>query len=230
VIAINLLPGAKRRRKGAGFKFALPNLEALKGLGKDPWLVACLVAWFLVLAVDLPLFLRGKSKWEAVQARYAAAQTQQTRYNQLIARRTQFERARDSLVVELDVIRAVDRDRYIWPHIMAEISRALPDYTWIDRVAARSGDTDSSGAPSFTVEGYTVDLQGFTRFLRNLEASPFVQNVEAGPTTSVLLEGREVNRYQLSARYSQPDTTRLTMQPLAATLVQGVRSGGGGRR
>ena len=26
---------------------------------------------------------------------------------------------------------AIDEDRYIWPHILDEVSRALPPYTWI---------------------------------------------------------------------------------------------------
>jgi Tfp pilus assembly protein PilN len=230
VIEINLLPGAKRKRKGGGFKLALPDLTALKGMAKDPWLIACLAAWLLVLAVDLPLYLHGKKRWAEAQTRLAAARTEHGRYKRLIAKRGQFELARDTLAIELQDIRTVDRDRYIWPHLMQEVARALPDFTWIDRIAARTGDADAGGAPSFTIEGYTVDLQGFTRFLRNLEASPFVREVAAGPTTTVPLEGRDVTRYQITARFEQPDTSQLTMQPLQSTLVRVVTSGGGGGR
>ena len=31
----------------------------------------------------------------------------------------------------LNMIRAIDDDRYIWPHVMDEVSRALPPYTWL---------------------------------------------------------------------------------------------------
>lgn len=231
MIEINLLPGAKRKKGGGGFKIALPDLKALAGLAKDPWLMACLVAWLLVLAADLPMYLHTKGQWAAAKTRVETARTEQRRYNMLIAKRYAYELARDSLRLELDDIEEVDRDRYIWPHVMQEVTRALPDFTWIDRVAARAGDTDAAGAPAFSIEGFTVDLQGFTRFLRNLEASPFIKEVTPGPTNTVVLEGREVSRYQITARYQHPDTSRLNMQSLASTLVRTVRSGGGtGRR
>ena len=231
MIEINLLPGAKRKKGGGGFKIALPDLKALTGLAKDPWLMAFLAAWFLVLAADLPMYLHTKGKWEAAQARITKARSEQRRYNNLIAKRTAYEYARDSLRLELDDIEQVDRDRYIWPHVMQEVTRALPDFTWVERIGTRAGDTDAAGAPAFSIEGYTVDVGGYTRFLRNLEASPFIKEVAAGPTVVVMLEGREVTRYQIAARYERPDSSRLTMQPLASTLVGTVRSGGGtGRR
>ena len=61
MIEINLLPGAKRKRGGKGFQFALPNVQALAGLAKDPWLIACIVSWALVALLVAPLFLRGRS-------------------------------------------------------------------------------------------------------------------------------------------------------------------------
>jgi hypothetical protein len=38
-------------------------------------------------------------------------------------------------------------------------------------------------------------------------------------------QGRDVFTYVINVRYQQPDTMLLTMQPLAASLVQGYRSG-----
>jgi len=227
VIEINLLPGAKRKRGGAGFKLALPDFKALTGLFKDPWLVACVVAWLLVLAADLPMFLRTRTEWAELSARYASVRREERTYNSLIARRRQFERARDSLIVEVDVIRSVDRDRYIWPHLLDAVTKALPDFTWLNRLASVGGDADSLASTGFQLEGYTVDVQGYTRFLRNLEASPFIRAVEPGPTTLDILDGREVTSFRVSARYEEPDSSLLTLQPLGAALVQGVRSGGG---
>lgn len=230
MIEINLLPGAKRKKKGGGLKLAMPDLKALAGLAKDPWLIVCIGAWVLVAAVDVPLYLHSKSSWQAAQARVSRARNEQRRYQFLIAKRKAYELARDSMALELGDIRTVDRDRFIWPHLLQEIGRAVPDYTWIERIAARAGDTDTAGAPAFTIDGLTVDLQGFTRYLRNLEVSPFVREVVPGPTSTVIVEGQEVKKFQISARYEQPDSTRLTMQPLPSTIVRVVTSGGGGGR
>ena len=38
---------------------------------------------------------------------------------------------RDSLVAQITTIRTVDGDRYVWPHLLDEVTRALPAYTWL---------------------------------------------------------------------------------------------------
>ena len=227
MIEINLLPGAKRKRGGKALKLALPDLRSLAGSVKDPWLIACVAAWVVALGVVTPLWLKNRGQVAELRPRLEAAQREQRRYAALVARKRQFEMARDSLIFQIDVIKGIDKDRYIWPHILDAVAKALPDYTWLNRLASVGGDADSTGSPGFQIDGYTVDIQGYTRFLRNLEASPFIQGVESGPTTLELVEGREVTSFRVTARFQEPDPALLTLQPLAATLVQGVRSGGG---
>jgi hypothetical protein len=38
---------------------------------------------------------------------------------------------RDSLQRQIATIKSVDGDRYIWPHVMDEVTKALPAYTWL---------------------------------------------------------------------------------------------------
>jgi len=230
VIEINLLPGAKRKRSGKGFRFALPDVKALTGLTKDPWLIACVVSWALVALLVTPLFLRGQSQVAALAPRLEAAQREEQRYAALVARKRQFEAIRDSLVGQIDVIKGIDKDRYVWPHILDAVARALPPYTWLDNIEARGGETDSGGVPSFQITGKAVDQQAFTRFLRNLEESAFIEGVAPVSTGIMRDQDRDVTTFVITARYQIPDSTLLTWQPLAATVVQGFRSGGGVRR
>jgi hypothetical protein len=118
----------------------------------------------------------------------------------------------------------------VWPHILDAVAKALPQYTWLDNLESRGGQTDSGGAPTIQITGKAVDPQAFTRFLRNLEESPFIEGVAPVSTGLVREGGRDVTTFIISARYQVPDSTLLTWQPLAATVVQGVRSGGGVRR
>ena len=229
MIEINLLPGAKRKRGGKGFHFALPDVKALAGLVKDPWLIACIVTWSLV-AVIAVLFVRSRSQVAALTPRLEAAQREERRYAALVTRKRQFESIRDSLITEIDIIKGIDKDRYIWPHVLDAVAKALPPYTWLDNLEARGGETDSGGVPSFQITGKAVDPQAFTRFLRNLEESAFIEGVAPVSTGIVQDQGRDVTTFIISARYQVPDSTLLTWQPLAATVVQGVRSGGGVRR
>jgi len=230
LIEINLLPGAKRKRGGAGLKLALPDMKALLGSVKDPWLIACILAWVLALGVVTPLWMKGRGQVAALGPRLEAAQREQRRYAALVARKTQFERARDSLITQIDVIKSIDKDRYVWPHILDAVTKALPPYTWLDNLQSRAADADTSGLPSFQISGKTVDMQAFTRFLRNLEESPFIQSVAPVSTGLVSEQGRDVTTFVINARYQVPDSTLLTWQSLAASVVEGVRSGGGARR
>jgi Tfp pilus assembly protein PilN len=229
VIEINLLPGAKRRRGGKGLRFALPDVKALTGVVKDPWLICCVVSWALVALLVAPLFLRSRAQVAALGPRLEAAQREQRPYEALVTRKRQFEATRDYQIRQIDIIKGNDRDRYVWPHILDAVAKALPPYTWLDNLEARGGESDSGGAPSFQITGKAVDPQAFTRFLRNLEESPFIEGVAPVNTGIVTEQGRDLTTFVLSARYQVPDSTPLMWQPLAATVVQGVRSGGGRR-
>lgn len=229
MIEINLLPGAKKKG-GKGFKLAVPDLKGLLGSVKDPWLIACVAAWVIALGVAMPMWLKGRGQVAALKPRLEAAQREQQRYAALVARKRHFELARDSVIYQIEVIKGIDRDRYTWPHILDAVAKALPPYTWLDNLQARSGETDSTGAPAFQISGKTVDMQAFTRFLRNLEDSPFIQAVAPVSTGLVSDQGRDVTTFVISARYQIPDSSQLTLQPLTSTVVRGVRSGGGARR
>jgi Tfp pilus assembly protein PilN len=230
VIEINLLPGAKRKRGGKGFHFALPDLTALAGLAKDPWLIACIVSWALVLGLATPLFLRSRSQVEALAPKLEAARNDERRYKGLVADKLKSQAIRDSLIRETDIIKGIDKDRYVWPHILAAVAQALPSSTWLDKLTATGGETDSGGTPSFQIEGKAADAQAFTRFMRNLEESPFVEGVAPLSQGLERDRGHDVTTFIISARYQVPDSALLVWLPLAATVVRGVRSGGGVRR
>lgn len=230
MIEINLLPGAKRKRgaKGAGFK--LPDLGALAASIKEPWLVAAIVSWVLVLGLGVPLYLGRSHAVRDLEPQLNKAVRDSVQLASNIIRKHRLEERRDSLLDEIRQIRDLDRDRYVWPHLIDAITKALPDYTWLDDVAARAGEGDSTGAAAFSVSGKTASDQAVTRFMRNLEESPFVEGVQLVTTATVVEQGRDVTSFVITAHYQQPPLSLLTMEPLQASVVRGVRSGGGTRR
>jgi len=230
MIEINLLPSAKRKRGGRGAGFKLPNVAAMLAAVKDPWLVAAVAAWALVLAIGIPLYIGRAAQVRTLEPKLDAAKRDSIRYQSILLRRHQLEARRDTVLAEIQVIRDIDRDRYVWPHILDAVTKALPQYTWLDDVAARGGEGDSTGGASFSIQGKTADPQAFTRLMRNLEESPFIQGVTAVSTALVNEQGHDVTSFVLNARYQMPPASILSMEPLAATVVRGVRSGGGPRR
>jgi len=229
MIAINLLPGAKRKRGGKGAGFKLPDVAALLGAVKDPWLVAAVAAWLLVAGLGW-LYAKRVGAVHTLEPKLEAAKRDSVRLAGILMRRHQLEQRRDSLLAEMQVVRDIDRDRYVWPHILDAVAKALPDYTWLDDLAGRTAEGDSTGA-TFTIQGKTAgEAQAVTRFMRNLEESPFIEGVTLVSSAMVNEQGRDLTTFTLNARYQVPPVTILTMEPLAASVVEGVRSGGGARR
>lgn len=230
MIAINLLPGAKRKRGGKGVGLKLPDVAALLGAVKEPWMIAAAVAWLLVLALAA-LYVKRDAAVDALVPKLEAAKRDSVRLAGILTRRHQLEERRDSLLVEIEVIRDIDRDRYVWPHLLDAVSKALPDYTWLDDLAGRTAEGDSGTGATFTIQGKTAgEAQAVTRFMRNLEDSPFVEGVTLVSSSMVSDQGRDLTTFTLTAHYQVPPISILTMEPLAASVVQGVRSGGGARR
>jgi Tfp pilus assembly protein PilN len=215
MIEINLLPGAKKKRGGKGGGFQMPDVKALAASVKDPWLIACVVGWLVFGAV------------EALRPKLAQTQREAIRLQAVLKTKSEVEAKRDTLITQINIIRDIDAERYVWPHILDAVTKALPPYTWLDDLSSRSTEGDSSGRGTVQLQitGKSADIQAITRFVRNLEESPFLENATQVSTAIVQERGRDVYTYVLNVKYQQPDSTLLTTQPLAATLVQGYRSG-----
>ena len=225
MIEINLLPGAKKKRGAKGAGFQMPDFKAMAGAVKDPWLIAAAVGWVAVAAIVLLLWLPRKNAVAALEPRLDAVKREARRMQEVRTTQAQAQAKRDTLMTQINIIRNIDRERYIWPHVLDAVTKALPEYTWLDDVASLAGEGDSAGGLALQITGKSADIQAVTRFVRNLEESPFLENAQQVSTAVVSERGRDVYTYVIKARYQQPDSTLLTMQPLAASLVQGYRSG-----
>ncbi len=227
MIEINLLPGAKRKRGGKGAGFTMPDVKQLAGLVKDPWLIACVASWGLAAAMIGLFWLPRRNAVRALEPRMAQVQREAARLEAVLRTKAEAEAKRDSLIAQIEIISAIDRERYIWPHVLDAVTQALPPYTWIDDLTARAAEADAAGGTNvaFQISGKSADIQAITRFVRNLEESPFLQAATQVSTAVVNEDGRDVFSYVINVNYQQPDTSLLTMQPLAASLVQSYRSG-----
>ena len=145
---------------------------------------------------------------------------------------------RDSLLYQINVIRDIDADRYIWPHVLDQATKALPPYTWITRVQtvstivapgpgqpAANGpatiERDTIGRPAvkISIEGRTVDIQAYTTFLRQLAASPWFTDVTPAASQTVIEADRPVTAFTVTVSYRIADSVYIRTVP----LVQSVR-------
>ena len=162
------------------------------------------------------------------------------RFSSVIGERKAVIARRDSLITQLGIIQQIDDSRYVWPHILDEISRALPavhlDHHHFagereavlpqrDTTTKAPGDSTAKKAKpvvepqvTFQIVGNTVDIQALTRFMRVLESSPFVQNVMLNKSNVMLVDMREVTEFTLDVQYQKPDPAAVTTVPITLSV------------
>ena len=237
MIEINLLPGKKKSAKGAGMKLSLPDFKGLIAQVKDPWLIGAIVAWVIVGGGGAALFITERARLTINESRLEAIRVEKRRWDIVIAQKRQAEKIRDSLLYQINVIRDIDGDRYVWPHVLDQATKALPPYTWITHIQTTTAliaptagqpafngpvtQVDSLGRPNVlvTIEGRTVDIQAYTTFLRQLAASPWFTDVTPASSQTVIEADRPVTSFNVTVRYRIADSVYIRTVP----LVQAVR-------
>ena len=71
---------------------------------------------------------------------------------------------------------------------------------------------------SIHLMGRTVDITALTRFMKDLEASPFLSNVQLDRSELAIDQGKEITQFQLTFAYSRPDTTMIRRAPLSLSV------------
>jgi Tfp pilus assembly protein PilN len=240
MIEINLLPGSGKKHRSTGF-----SLTAIAGQAgsrvKDPFMIAAAISIVAATLAIGYLHMSQAGKAEELTERERRAVQDSTRYVAVLRERNRALAQRDSVQRQLEIIKSIDNDRFIWAHIMDEVSRALPPYTWLKTIQQSAilaaptpaappppkGDAKpEKGKPTpppppptpptlkFQIAGNTVDIQALTRFMKLLEASPFVKNVVIAKAELVALEGKEVQEFLLEAEYERPDPSVISTVPV----------------
>jgi Tfp pilus assembly protein PilN len=227
MITINLRPGQKRKAAGASPLGGVQ--EGLKRFGasvRNPALAGAAAVLAVVVAGLAWLFVSTGSELAALEPQLEAARAEQRRYASVLADKRKQEALRDSLASQIGIIRGVDGDRYVWSHVLDEVARALPEFTWLTDIASvppapvDSSATDSvvKPRPAFVVQGRTVDIQAYTKFLRDLEASPWISDVTPLQANTVVEENRAVTAFSVRASFTSADSAYMRTVPLSQSV------------
>ena len=236
MIEINLLPGAGRKARGRGTSAGFgATLSGVVAKVKDPYLI------FGVATAAICLALVAAMQWHTTQVASSLDEVEQqavqdsVKYAAVLGEKRAAEARRDSVLRQLGIIKAIDNNRFVWPHLMDEVSRVMPPYTWLttmsqtsaipappgvaaDSAAKKDSLNVAPPAMKFRMAGITVDIQALTRFMKDLEASAFVQNVVLDKSSLAVVDGKEVTEFQLTAEYQTPDSSAIRLQPIALSV------------
>lgn len=249
-IQVNLLPGAKKAGKSArGASLSLGS--AFKGLGgqvRDPWMLGAVAAVALAVTAVGVLFTSQQASAEELALRLDRAVRDSARLTTVLEARHKVSTERDSVQRQVSIIRTIDDNRYVWAHLLDEISAALPSYTWLTSVeqtstpslppgarAVESGPVarGKAAAPestavqdsviinqpvAFRVIGQTIDMQALTQFMKDLEGSPFVKFVRLVKSEIVVVDTKDVTQFEIEAEYEVPPKDALTTEPLVVPV------------
>jgi Tfp pilus assembly protein PilN len=132
MIEINLLPGARKPKRGAGAGVNFgETIQVVVTRIKDPFLIIAVVGVAIgIVATGAQYFLLNQ-RTASLNERYEKARADSMTFAGVLAERATAEAQRDSVVKQFAIIEAIDGQRYVWPHILSEISRVLPPYTWL---------------------------------------------------------------------------------------------------
>jgi Tfp pilus assembly protein PilN len=264
MIEINLLPGdgKKRRAKtssGSSFQFQPSQWFAtIAAKITDRYLLGAIGAAGLSVLLMAFMFIHQTAVAAGLEERETKALKDSAQFSAVLNAKTRAEATRDSLYSQIAIIKSIDDSRYLWSHLMYEISNALPQYTWLTEItqtsapkSAAAADTAKLAAPvdttkspkqqaaergrikkahsdsllaatrvlKFKIVGHTVDIQALTRFMKSLEASPFIQNVQLTRSDLVQAEGKEVTEFSLEAETQSPPPFVIKTVPLVVSAV-----------
>ena len=241
MITVKLRPDLKRKRARSPLKGIMESVRGAGSRVKDPLLLASIVSWVGVLGWLGYVVVGTTTELNALEPQLEVTRAEHKRFKAFLVEKRHQETIRDSLVAQIGVIRTVDGDRYIWPHVLDEVTKALPAYTWLvdmgsaapavapqapqtpKQAAAAKEDTTAalpvvSPAVVFNVNGRTVDIQAYTRFLRQLEASPWITEVTPVSAQTVVEKERPVTAFTIRATYRQADSAYIRTVPLSESV------------
>ncbi len=240
MITINLRPGQKRKRAGSPMSRVVEGLRNFKTQVKDPLLLVAVLSWVAMLGFLGFVYVGTSNDLNALEPKLEQARSENERFKTFLAEKRRHELIRDSLASQIQTIRGVDGDRYIWPHVLDEVTKALPPLTWLvdlgvtaaptppvnakppanaaDSAAAKAAAEAALRTVHFQVNGRTADIQAYTKFLRQLEASPWISDVMPVSAQTVVEKERAVTAFTIRAQYQPADSVYLHTVPLSQSV------------
>jgi Tfp pilus assembly protein PilN len=250
MIEINLLPGSGKKARGRSSGIALGGVfSGIIAQVKDPYLMGAAAIVILAAVATVGLWGLQQSTSSRLDRELQTAVQDSIRFGLMIKERRKVLAQRDEVLGQLSMIKTIDDNRFTWPHIMDEVSRALPPYTWLTSMAQTSAIPAPPGsqppAPAtgaapqpatppgvspqaavdsapqrltFRLIGQTVDIQALTRFMKDLEASPFIEDIQLVKSVTIIVEQREVTEFQLDAAWETPDPSVIRTVPVAMAV------------
>lgn len=220
MIEVNLHPerGKSRRKKGTRIPITLPTGFGKKrgggGEGRDVWTTLAIALPLIALLAVGWLWFTQRSARSDLETRLEAATEDSARLADLRTLSDSLSARRAAISGRLDLVRALDEGRFVWPHLLDEVGRAMPAYTWLTLVRQNAAEP----VLEVQVDGMAANPLAITRFVRNLQSSPYVRDVRIMGSQQELVENVAAQAFKLMLRYEEPPLDAVRSEPLVEGL------------
>lgn len=225
MIEVNLHPERGKLKRRSGRRLALP--AALTGLlrkrgsrggsqsgERDVWTTVAIVVPALTLLVIGWLWFSQRSARSELDARLVAAVDDSTRLADLRSLSDSLNLRDRTIGERLELVKALDDGRFVWPHLLDEISRAMPSYTWLTEVRR----TTALPNLEVQVDGLAANPLAITRFVRNLQESPYIRQVRIIGSQQEFVDNVAAQAFRLMITYQKPPPELTRTEPLVEGL------------
>ncbi len=195
MIRVNLLPAERRKAKAPAFGLQAGQKIALGG---------SLILLLAFLFVGWRYWALGQDTAQ-VERDIEAQQREEQRLTQVISEVREFEARRERLQQRVGLIEELRRGQTAPVHMLDQVSKALPDMTWLTKMTQTGYDV--------TMEGNCESLTSLSDFVGNLENSRFFARpveivtsevVPATPTTPELIKFTVKGTFQMAGLQPPP--------------------------
>lgn len=220
MIEVNLHPDRERQERGGrlpDLEVGLPEWASPGDLAADPWTTAAAVAALVFLLGAGGSWLRLESRAGTLDRRLEDALADSARLAELRALSDSLADRRELIRSRLRLVKDLDGNRFVWPHLMNELSRALPDVVWLTEIER----TSPLPGLRVMVRGVAANALAITTYVRNLRDSPHIGSASIRGSSRRQVEGATAQSFVLQVAYARPPEAQVRTRPMAA------RGGGG---
>jgi Tfp pilus assembly protein PilN len=211
MIEINLHPSggekkARRKRRSVN----LPSSARFQSFREDPWNAGLIAVLVIVPLIVLSLWLMQRSRDHSLQQQLDAATADSARLAELRVLSDSLISRRSAVQKRVDLVEQLDGNRFVWPHLLDEIGRALPDLAWLTAIKREAP------LPNVQVQllGTAANPLVVTQFVHNLESSPYLTDVQIVSTQAQEMKGLTAQAFTLTVRYRSPPPDSVPTAPL----------------
>lgn len=220
MIEVNLHPSGqkkRRRKKGglSGFEFEMPDLggfSPVEAFRSEPHRALFLTFVVVVPAVAGLLWFQQRSTAQQLEARLEQARSDSARLADLRQLSDSLTQRRREIRRRVQLVRELDDNRFVWPHLMDEVAAALPATAWLRGIKQQSELPDLR----LQIMGTAARPLVITQFVRNLDSSPFIRNVQIVSSNKQTSGGISTQAFVLNVTYSPPPRSAVRRVPVAA--------------